>query len=149
MPIKDKIAADERARRIRCESFIYTAVWNPLPAGAGLNVQINIQNDSDFLIMATTLTVYSAVGVFVVNPDLTLTILDSSTGRQLQDAPVHVANCTGTAQWPYIWPEPKKAKGGGTLTLTMFNNTAVATYVASLAFHGYKIFYMDGINRDA
>ena len=34
MPIRDKIAADERARRVRCEAFTYTAVWNPLPAGA-------------------------------------------------------------------------------------------------------------------
>lgn len=149
MPIRDKIAADERARRIRCEAFIYTAIFNPLPATGALQQQINIQNDSDFLILATTLTVYSAVGIFVVNPDFTLTILDSSTGRQQQDAPVHVANCTGTAQWPYIWPEPKICKGGGTLTLTMFNNTAVATNVASLAFHGYKIFYLAPLDRNA
>lgn len=147
MPIKDKIAADERAGKVKTEAFIYSAVFNPLPAAGGLAAQINLQNDSDFLILATCLTVYSAPGVLVIDPDLTLAILDSGTGRQQQDAPIHVNNCTGTAQWPYIWPEPKIAKGGGTLTLTLFNNTAVATLVCSLAFHGYKIFYLQSVNR--
>lgn len=151
MPIRDKIAADERARKVRCEAFIYTAVFTPLPAvAAGIQQQINIQNDSDFLIMATVFTVYAAPGVLTPAPDMTLTLLDSATGRQLQDAPVHVANCTGTAQWPYVWPEPKICKGGGTLTLNLVNNDAAAVGgIASLAYHGYKVFYLQGLDRNA
>lgn len=144
--LKDDISAMSRAKQITCEAYTYNAVFNPLPAAGQLIVNVQITNDSDFVILATNLVSYSAVGVLVVAPDYTIQLLDTSSGRQLQDVPTHVSNVTGTGQLPYIWPEPYLLKGGGTLAVTLINPTALAA-LASVSFIGYKVFYMQNYKR--
>lgn len=149
--LKDEIGAMSRAKQIKCESYFYSAQFagaTALPAviGGQVTVNINITNDSDFLILETTLVSYTAAGVLLVAPDYMMALLDTSSGRQLQDIPAHVNNVTGTGVWPFIWPEPYVLKGGGTLAVTLINNTAVAA-AAYVTFIGYKVFHLRGYNR--
>jgi len=144
--LKDDIAAMSRAKKVKCESFVYSAVFNPLPAAGQLVITIPISNDADFIILATTLVSYSAVGILVVGPDYTIQYLDTSSGRTLMDVPAHVANVTGTGPWPYVWPEPYMLKGGSNFSVTLINPTAVAARV-DVAFIGYKMFYLEAYAR--
>jgi hypothetical protein len=75
--------------------------------------------------------------VIAVNPDYLLSIVDLGSGLNLQDVGVHVNNCTGNGQWPYVWPEPYKCPAGGTIAVTLQNNSPTA--LATLSFQGYKI----------
>jgi hypothetical protein len=143
--LKDDIAAQSKAGQIKCESYSYTAQF-ALLGTAQLTVNINISNDSDFVVLATALVSYSAVGVIVAAPDYLLTYLDTSSGRLLMDQPTHVANITGSGAWPFVWPEPYLFKGGGTIACNLINNTAVAATV-NLTLIGYKVFYGQGYTR--
>ena len=146
--LKDDIQAMSRAKTIKCESYSYSAIYNTLAAGPAVqtNINVNISNDSDFVILATTLIAYTAAGILLVAPDYNLLLLDTSSGRLIMDVPTHVSNITGSGQWPYVWPEPYLLKGGGTLSCVMINNTAVAALV-NLTFIGYKVFYQNGYAR--
>lgn len=144
--LKDDIAAMSRAGQIKTESFVYNALFPVLPGPGQLAVNVNITNDSDFAICATNLISYSAVGVIVVLPDYYIQLLDTSSGRILLDQPSHVGNITGTGQLPYFWPEPYLLKGGGTLTVTLINPTALAALV-NVSFIGYKVFYLSDFRR--
>ena len=146
--LKDDIQAQSRNGQIKVESYMYTAVYNTLAAGPAVqtNININISNDSDFVILASTLVSYTAGGVLLVAPDYSLLLLDTSSGRLLMDQPTHVGNITGTGQWPFVYPEPYLLKGGGTLSCLMINNTAVAALV-NLTFIGYKVFYGQKYSR--
>lgn len=144
--LKDDIQAMSRANQIKCESYHYSAAFNTLPVSGQLTVNINISNDSDFVVLATTLVSYSAASVLVVAPDYQLIMLDTSSGRVLMDGPTHVSNITGTGPWPFVWPEPYLFKGGGTIALTLINNTVTAALV-SITLIGYKVFYLKGFNR--
>lgn len=144
----DKIIGWTRSRKADTEPFIYTAVYNPLVANTAITVQVNIHADSDFLIEKTTLSAYSAAGVVLPVPDMLLALFDTGSGRALQDAPVHVGNCTGTAQLPFIWTEPKILKGGGTLAVVLLDLGGVNARV-DISFIGQKIYYLSGYSRQA
>lgn len=143
----DDISMARRIKQIDTDHFVHTATWNPLGAGATTPVQVQFQNDSDFIICKQMITAYSAVGVLVLLPDYLVTILLTGTGRQYQDAPQHVGNAFGTAQLPYILPEPKLVPGGSQMTVTLQNLTAVAARV-DISFSGMKVFYKAGVGRD-
>jgi len=125
--------------KFRLRTFTYDAVFPAATfvAGATITVNIQINNDADFLIRYTTLTAYTAAGVFAVNPDYLLSIVDLGSGLNLQDVGVHVQNCTGNGQWPYVWPEPYKVVAGSTVAVTLQNNAPTA--LCNVSFQGYKI----------
>jgi hypothetical protein len=142
--IKDKVRAMCMNGQVQVEAFEYTSDLLPLVGSSTTPVLVNIQNDSDFLILATIGKVYTGAGAVQADPDLMLTFLDTGTGRQLMSGPLHFGNCVGSAQLPYIWPEPKLMRGGATLQVTMTNNVAANRYVY-LSFHGYKVFYLTDV----
>jgi hypothetical protein len=144
--ILDTLLSWTRTRKADTEAFTYSALFNPLVANAQQTVQINIHADSDFLIELTTLSAYSAAGVILPTPDMLLSLFDAGSGRALQDIPMHIANCTGTGQWPYRWPEPKMIKGAGNLSVILQDLGGVGARV-DVSFHGQKIFYLSGYNR--
>jgi len=146
MIIENQIFNDAMAKRISAEGFIYRVqIQNPGVVGSVTQFNVQIQNDSDFLWVATALVSYNA-GAIVANPDYLLTVLDTGTGRQLQDGPIHVANCTGTAQWPFKLPEPKLCRGGGTLNFQLTDTSGAADLV-DIALHGYKVYKLAGFTR--
>lgn len=146
----DDLSRAVRAKQIELDPFTYTAIY---PIGvfigaANIPVNIPIQADSDFVITKSVLVSYTAAGTFLVNPDYTIAFFDSGSGRQLQDNPVHVHNIMGSAERPYIWPEPKLIKGSSTFVVTLLNRTGVAAAV-DCAFLGFKIFYLKNFSRES
>lgn len=148
MPILDDLQKASRAGKVELDPFVYVADF-PIAVFLGaatVPVGVAINNDSDFLLAKTMLVSYTAVGVLLPNPDYNIGFADSGSGRQLQDNLVHVHNIMGSAEHPYIWPEPKLIKAGGVFTITLQNLTAVAAEV-SVALSGFKVFYLRDFNR--
>lgn len=136
-----------RARKVVLDHFTYVATWLNLGAGATVPNTIPISADSDFLWMETSLVTFTAVNVIDPAPDMLVGFTDTGSGRNLQDAAVHVSNITGNGAWPYVLPEPKLLIGNGGITITMTNNTLVAKARIDMALIGVKVFYISGFDR--
>jgi hypothetical protein len=123
----------------RLRTSTYSAFFPIAAFVAGANVTINIQinNDADFLIRFTTFGAFTAAGVFAPDPDYLLTLLDLGSGLNLQDIGVHISCCSGNGQLPYVWPEPYRLAAGSVLACTLQNNAPTAN--GYLSFQGYKI----------
>jgi hypothetical protein len=144
----DDLFLQSRAGKISMEPFTYSAIF-PIAAfvaGAVIPININIQNDSDFVWRYTILSAYTAPNVPQVAPDYFVTFFDTGSGRNAQDQAIHVACCMGTAQLPYILPEPKRLAAGAVLTVTMANVGGVAA-LATVVLAGFKIYNLATFNR--
>lgn len=149
--IREVLLTAYRAKRIELDYFVCTggppgALLGVIGAQLVTNVQFNA--DSDFLWEAFNLQSYSAVGVPVPLPDYLIGFADTGSGRNLQDAPVHVVSVMGNGQLPYYLPECRLFRATTICTVTITNNTAVAA-VVSFAMIGRKVFYNKGYDRDA
>lgn len=114
-----------------------------LPVGAGLTVPQNIavQSDSDYLIVGAVAVVTDIANVvFAANRPFLVTILDSGSGRQLQNTAIHLDNLFGTAQLPAYWPFPKLVPRASTLTTTIQSLDAANDFNVRIAYLGFKIF---------
>jgi len=144
----DDITAASRAKRILVDPFSYVIDFNTLAASAVNQAgQFAVNADSDFVLRYSMIVSMSAVGVEITRPDYLFTMNDTGSGRSLENTGDHVLNGFGTAQWPYVWSEPKLFTASSTLTVQLTNLTAVAARVV-LTFGGFKVFYMRGYNRD-
>lgn len=120
--------------------FVYSVLFNPLPISTTEADDIQIQADSDFLIMAGVRYVTSTAAPPVPQAGVALVQLtDSGSGRQLQNTPVHIENLFGTAQMPAVWPFPKLLQRSSTLTVTIQNLEATAR-IYYISFLGFKCF---------
>lgn len=143
---------DIRARTLTGEISVYPFHYSaqfPLATfvvGATLTANVNINNDADFIIRYSSVTAYSAPGVFVPGPDVTVSLFDTGSGRNWQDVPQHIANVLGTGQLPFIWPEPAKIAGGSVLQVTA-TNLGPAGMLMYITFSGLKCYYNKGFNR--
>lgn len=146
--LRDDILGASRAGRILVDNFSYVIEYNTLAASAiQQNGQFSTNKDSDFAICYSMITAYTSAGTQVTNPDYLYTINDTGSGRSLENQSDHVGNGFGTAQRPYIWPEPKLITGGSVISVPLTNLTATAARVI-LTFAGYKLFYLRSYTRD-
>lgn len=144
----DDLLAQSRGGKISLEPFEYSAVF-PIAtfvAGATISININIQNDSDFVWRYTTLAAFTAPNVPQVAPDYTVSFFDTGSGRNLQDQAIHVSCVTGTAQLPFILPEPKRISSGSVLVVTLTNVGGVAA-LAQVVLGGMKVYSVASYNR--
>lgn len=125
------------------QPFFYAVDFLPAVGSATTNVALAVNSDSDFAWFATTRTVY-AVGdaVVIPAPYHTVTMIDAGSGRQFMNAPVHLENLAGSAQFPYQFFKPIILGGGSTVTVSV---TALAAGDANirLVLHGLKLFQME------
>ena len=146
--IRTRIEQAARGNKVIIDQFTYTATFINLGVAATTPANVNISADSDFLWEKTVLTVMTVVNVLNVAPDLLVSFIDTGSSRNLQDFPIHVMNCAGSAQLPFILPEAKLLRGNGGLQVTCQNLSGVQQGRVDFAFHGIKIFYTGGYNRD-
>lgn len=112
-----------------------------LGAGAqGIQVTIQVGNDADFVLIASEMVVTDATLIAALFGAFTVTISDSTAGRNLSNAPVHALTYFGTGQLPRLWYEPKLFQASSTILLT-FNNLIAAAQTIYITLTGYKIFY--------
>lgn len=120
--------------------FIYTVDFLPIAANATASEDIQIQNDSDFLIMAGTRVVTDTANTtFLGDVPQLVQINDSGSGRELTNRATHIENWFGTGQLPAYWPYPKVIKRSSTLRTTLQNLEATDRNTR-ISYQGFKIF---------
>lgn len=114
----------------------------PLAASAAPSVDIQVNNDADFLIFAATGTSRdTGTGASQADRPFTLQVFDAGSGQNLFDRAQDFDACVGTAQRPAYWPMPRLIHAGSTMVVTVTNLIATARNVR-LSFWGVK-FYND------
>lgn len=106
---------------------------------------VTLDADSDFLwqkfnVFATTGNDGTTSANAIV-PALTITIKDTSSGRDLMNAAVPLPAMAGSGQLPFILPTAKIFQARGTIAVNVANISDNATYTGIyLAFIGTKLF---------
>lgn len=141
---------------LRGEIFLqngtYNARWvtgtnSALGANATVDQNVQINQDSDFMVQELNLTALTAAGTFLAIPDYTLLLVVGGSSRQLMQATTHVANICGSYQndrVPGRLMMPFLLTANTTLTCTLINRTATAANLVDLAFRGFRIYYTGG-----
>lgn len=125
-----------------CDLFTYGTDFLPIGATTTLTNNIQIQNDSDFVVLAMNAIVTdTADTTFLVYPGwpFTVQLNDAGAGRQQQNQAVHLANQFWPKQFPLRVEQPKFLRAGSTFSVTLTNLSAVARNVR-LSFTGAKVF---------
>lgn len=122
--------------------FSYGAEWVPLAAAAGqVPREIQIQADSDFLIVAAVRDVRDAGAVtLVAAPPVTVRIFDSGSGRDVVNIAQPIENLFGTGQLPTYWPKAKLIQASSTLRVELTNLDGANPFDVRVSFLGYKVF---------
>ena len=116
-----------------------------LAPAASLPGNVTLDADSDFLwqkfnVFATTGNDGATQATQVV-PALTITIKDTSSGRDLMNAAVPLPALAGSGQLPFILPTAKIFQARGTIAVNVANISDNETYTGIyLAFVGTKLF---------
>lgn len=125
--------------------FTYEADFLPVNANAQLQVDVQIQNDSNFVILGAFAQVTETDNVtFLAYPawPFLIAATDSTTGRQITSRAVPLASFAPQAAPGFIpWLQPKFMAAGATLSTTLTNQSATNRNVR-LSYIGAKVFGM-------
>lgn len=129
------------------EFFVYTT-GRPaaaLAAGGTSISNIQIQADSDFLLEKTTFTADVAAAAQTFNtqvlPHANVTLVATSSGRQLMNVQLPLVGLFGTGQLPFIWPRSYLFPASSTLQITLVSFEAANANFITLNFIGRKIYW--------
>lgn len=121
--------------------YNYPADYVGIAASATQSQDVKISDDADFILVLQMATVSNAAQTTFFTPaPFTVSIKDAGAGRDLVSAPVHLNNLFGTAQMPFVLPQPKLLFRASTYTVTITNLDAAAAYTVRLGFSGYKVY---------
>jgi len=124
--------------------YVYEADFGSIAAGATGQVNITIQADSNFLWQQGCYYADIAAAAFNIGnqpvPNMTLTITDTSSGRQLMSSAVPVPSIFGLGREPFILPTPRWFRANTQVTLLVANFDAADTYDLRLSLIGTKFF---------
>jgi hypothetical protein len=131
------------------DEFIYSAAWiagtaTELAASATVEVQIQINGDSDFIVQEQNLSAIDDSHECVDCPNLLLTIVRAGSGREIMNQAQHVTNILGNywmAQHPARKPMSGLVQANNTLTLRLQNLSTVDFDRVDIALIGFKCFY--------
>ena len=133
---------------IYCDDFTYSAAWiagtaSALPATGTVEVQVQINSDSDFISSELNLVAFSA-GAIIANPNYLLTIVRAGSGRDVSNQPQHVLTMCGSYQADRVAgarPVPMLVQANNVITCRLQNLTATVPDRVDLSFRGFKVFY--------
>lgn len=125
--------------------FVYSIDFQALAPGAAAQGAIQIQADADFLWVLATQFAFVAGSdpVFqdeIEVPLVTVSVIDTGSGRTLTQGQVPVVSMFGVGKLPYVLPRPRVFKARSAVTFAVQSNAANTTYNLNLSIHGYKIF---------
>ncbi len=127
------------------EFFIYTANIGTLAAGISSTTRIQIESDSQFVVQKLTYFVTdssetSQTDATRIVPNLALSIVDTGSGRNLQNDSIPITSICGTGELPHILATPKTFKANSIITVQV-SNFATTNYAnIFINFIGKKIF---------
>lgn len=139
---------EQRRIYVAKDFYVYQEDFLALAAGASATGSIDIQADSDFVLQKLGYFADIAAAVQTdstrVVPLVTISLVDTGSGRNLIETPTPIPTIFGTGRLPFILPTPRVFFARSTITLTLVNFDAAAAYNVRLAFIGYKA-YPDGM----
>lgn len=146
-----EVMARDAMRRGLCfiEEFDYVARWvvntaTALPANGAVEVPIQIDSSSDFIIQRYNGSVYSDTTTIVANPNYLVSFTKDSSGRRMSSGPVAWNNIIGGffgTKYPGQLACPVLLASKSTYTVKLENLTAAAPNNVELALHGFKVYY--------
>lgn len=115
-----------------------------LAAGA-ITTALATLADSDFVLSALSASVnISANSDMKFNRNLTLQIVDASTGKYFFSAPTVMALCAGGGGFPLVFAAPRVLRPNTILNVTAQNRDTGQDYLTMfVTLHGTRIFYGD------
>lgn len=132
-------------KQIQLDPFNYVIGPFAFTAAGVLTGNINIQADSDFILMTTEYWVdVAAAAQTAATRSLfngTVLLTDTGSGRQLMSQAVPVDNIFGNGQFPYVWQQPKMFASKSTLQVQVTQIEAT-TQNLYLTFSGVKVFVL-------
>lgn len=127
--------------------FVYEVDFSAVNyTGTSQTVQgsFTVQADSNFLWQYAThmsdLAQAAQTSGALVEPLVSATITDSSSGRNLMSAAVPVPSIFGNGQLPFILPTPRFFRAQTTVTISLTNYSAANNYQIKLQFIGTKFY---------
>lgn len=131
------------------DEFIYSALWltgtaTALGANATVDVQVQINGDSDFIVQEQNLVAFDNSHAIVASPNLRLTLVRAGSGREIMSQPQHVLNICGGYQatrFPGRKPMAGLINANNLITCKLQNLSSVVFDSVDLSFIGFKVFY--------
>lgn len=133
------------------DEFAYSAAFiagttTALAASGTTDVQIQINNDADFIALEYNLTAWSALDTIIAAPDYLLTVIRSGSGREIFNQPQPVSNICGnyrstSASFPGKAPISALYQSNLTVTVRLQNRTVTAANRVDFTMRGFKAFY--------
>ncbi len=114
--------------------------FNPAPS-------FQIANNMDFLLEYINGSTFDG-NTLIAAPDLTINLTNNSTGWIFSDAPMTWVELVGTAQNPFILPEPKLIPGNSTIKVNLVNRSATSFDFVDISFVGCQIFTFNNFTID-
>lgn len=109
--------------------------------GAAAQDFIQIQADSDFVLTQISGDVVNAGGNTVANPNVTLQLTDTGSGKTFYSEPTLFGLVTGRSGFPYLMPAPRVINPNTNVKIDVVNNTGGALNGVFLALQGARIYY--------
>lgn len=142
----DAIETAKAEGYIRTKWFTYNRTENAVTT-SGVTDNFQISNVSDFLLWYVNGSVFQPAGTNIPTPDLLVNLSDSNAGWQFSDFPVHWVQFVGTAQNPFILPDPRLLEMNSTISLQITNQTGGTLAQINLCLSGLQVFYFGGFTR--
>ena len=130
------------------DAFTYNVVFNPINANTTQTQNAVINNDSYFVIVCQTATIWDAATQATTNTQpnvapLLCKISDSSSGKFKMDVATPIGALFGTSIAPFYWQRRASIfMPGGQIAVELQNQTAATNFTVRLSFHGFKIYNM-------
>ncbi len=134
--------ATQESRYGAKDYFTYGIRIQALAASAQQPGSFTVDAGWDFLwSKATYYAINNAGGVVVTNPNLSIIITDTGTGRAMSNIPIAVPGIFGTGDLPFILPTQKLFQARATVSVQLINNDAAITFSnIYLQFVGTQLF---------
>lgn len=134
-------AAQGKAKPLITIPFSYVMSFASLASKSVNNVgTLQIQADSDFLVVETAYAAIDQTTVLDVAADGLIQLTDSGSGSNLFSSAIPLSTWFGTAQLPFLLPQPKLLSANATITGSLSTNTLANATSFYLAFHGMKVY---------
>jgi hypothetical protein len=126
------------------EKFDYPLEFLPLGAGGTATSSINIEADSDFVIVSSLAVVTSVDNLTLVAfAPIMVDLKNTGSGRTYSSIPEHFSNVFGTAQQPAVWWKDSyvgRLRASSTMQVTLQNLDPANQRNVRISFKGFKIF---------
>lgn len=121
--------------------FTYGINIQNLLAGAQSPGQFTVDAGWDFMWQKATFYAIDDTGAILTDPNLTIVITDTGTGRAMMNIPLAIPAIFGTGSLPFILPTSKLFQARATVAVLVQSNEAAINYDnVYLQFVGTQLF---------